>query len=424
MIYIAVFFGLLIIFVCVRLLFTGRVHASAWWGNTHTGLVEEAVSRLAGCGEKEAASFFAFHMTLLKQGATAPDRAGDIDSAFSGGAHYGIVKKKQALPAADRSFAACLLSEREASYLKRAGMLLDFTGVLRERSPYLKTACTIAEENYTTALFYAVRFRNSGEVRDIAFAAECLGRALHGIADSAAIPHCIGKRYFGKRSYHYRFESLASSVSFSDRDPKRFSGTGEILSKLRTKVQNASFRGDFVRRTSETLALRSAALYYSGKETTEKSVIEGILSDTADACAAILFLFYSEMKRCRRIADVLLEEEPGEHAGGASSGQEENLFLIGAYGSEKKETFPVKLSFCDAFPAFLILPQEAERKRNRVFFNRFRVVRSGRGKFYITVSGRKFRKILRIGKRAPYAAAFRPDENRSFVTFYAKYFCE
>ena len=374
--------------------------------------------RLGVCGEKEAAGFFEQNISALQNGAAAPDRAGDIDSALSGGAHYCIVKK----PKRDDTVGTlpeCLFSETEASYLKRAGAILDFTGIFRARSPYLKTAFTIAEENYMTALFYAVRFRTTKREKDFAFAADCLGRALHGIADAAAIPHCVGKRYVGKKSYHYRFEAFADSFPFPDGTAVPSEETARVLAEVKQRFCDDSFRGSFVRHTAEALAVRSAKRFYSGQETVEKQCVSSVLSDTADACAALMLLFYLEMTSFGSMAELLLKKEPSCLVPCVDRNQNSSdCFLVGVCGAKRKDAIPVKITLCDDFPAFSIRPLSGNKRTVRMFSGCFRIVRAGAGKFYITVSKYDFKRILRFRKKSVCTSVFLPYRQDSYVVFF------
>lgn len=426
-------FGLLVLFFCGAMLFFRRVHALAWWEETHTGLVREAILRLALCGETEAAAFFSGVEDGLREGAAAPDRSGDPDSALSGGAHYCLVPRawRQAENGAlaDGLFA----EEPPAPYLKRAGALWDVTGVLRARSPYLKSAFTIAEENYMTALFYAVRFRTGGEqARDLAFAADCLGRALHGLSDAAAIPHCVGKRYIGKGSYHYRFERFAA-----EHMPFREKGslspeTGFLLQTVRSRSGDASFCGSFIRRAASTLAVRSARRYGKERTAVREASVCAVLSETADACAAVLLLFFLEMTATRSVPELLTgrEDAPDGSPEGRELPERERPFQgdgpargeticlsVLQPGEDPGKGVRVRLSLCDDFPAFTVSPAAAGGRSCRAFSGRFRIVRSEAGRFYITVSRRGFRRILRIGRAKVRTAPFFPEKRKSFVEF-------
>ena len=129
----------------------GEIKASAWFKKTHTNIIEQALEILKNDGKAQAVKELEEYSKELVHGACIPDVKGDWDNGW--GLHYYSPKNKFGLPNRKNGI----------YYPNRLGS-------------FSKSAGTMLEENYTTALIFTQNKKYSE-------AAVLLGRAVHFLSD-------------------------------------------------------------------------------------------------------------------------------------------------------------------------------------------------------------------------------------------------
>ena len=181
------------------------IKAEAWCGVTHRHITAYALELLKKEGKEKQYEFFKPYEEQLEAGCTKPDRGGDVD--HGAGMHY-------------------------YSFCNKRGIELPATaGYYRNRrNKFSKSARTMLEENYTSAL----SLYKSGKPEDAMFV---FARAAHFIEDMSCTPHVSNIRCFNrKRNIHNAYEEHINTIC------KQFNA--ERLDKRLIKYyENDSFEG-------------------------------------------------------------------------------------------------------------------------------------------------------------------------------------
>lgn len=161
---------------------SGKLKASAWFKKGHISIVEQALEILKNDGKSRDIKLLEAYTDQIIQGATVPDTKGDIDNGS--GLHYYNSKNKFGFP----------IRLKEGYYPNRLG-------------GYSKSAGTMLEENYYTALvFWQNGKYNASSV--------LLGRAVHFLSDICCPPHTTAKVCTGSpKNCHFAFETYANKLN-------------------------------------------------------------------------------------------------------------------------------------------------------------------------------------------------------------------
>ncbi len=164
--------------------------AYAWKSSTHEHIAKVGLSLLKKDGYSEASDFYKSYADIILSYTQKPDHKGDIDKGK--GWHYYCITTVNG----DR------LEKTPSGYLKSGKNLMS-------PSQYARTARTIFEDNYQSALtFYAM-----GEKER---AMEFVARCVHMLADICCTPHTTNLTLTSvKNSKHKRYEYFTSGI-FSD----------------------------------------------------------------------------------------------------------------------------------------------------------------------------------------------------------------
>ncbi len=368
------------------LLLGSRCRARAWWSETHREIFRGAELLLRKNGFEDTAESFFYYRDLIINGAVAPDNVGDIDFDLTGGAHYCIPTKKR-------------LNKNSVPYCKRAGF--------SPFSKYMKSACTIAEENYTMAVLYAVNFKKSGRLSDIDFAYDCIGRAIHALSDAASVPHSTGKRMLGKKSFHYNYEKKGKKIGNTDfaGKEKQFFEAACLSAGIKDAVELLDYgkipEGNFVRALVCYLSMSANSEYYRTKNGEREALLEdsSVNNILCKACAAVAVMLVCFDK------DVCFYENIGEFVTGKKDNTDNcDVFKASVYGKKKAGfSSEISLRLRAEFPSF-------EKG--------FRLARSESFLFYITDEKSRFKRIFTIRRGELIRTVFAPGKKSSFVKFH------
>lgn len=156
--------------------------AGAWFKKTHISIVEQAFEILCNDEKSDVAEVLGIFRNKIIEGATLPDVKGDCDNGS--GMHYYCPKNKFGFKN----------KKRGDYYPDRLGR-------------FSKSAGTMLEENYTTALVF---WQN----KKYDEAAVLLGRAIHFLSDMCCAPHTTSKVCSGHpRNCHMSYETSASKLT-------------------------------------------------------------------------------------------------------------------------------------------------------------------------------------------------------------------
>ena len=318
------------------------IRAYAWLGKTHEDITGFALDMIEKEKKNQLVAFYKNYRDKLCEGSKAPDLEGDVDKAP--GAHYysSLDLKGKSLPM------------KEGFYRNRLGK-------------YHKSARTLLEENYTSAL----SLYKSGRIEEAMFV---LGRAAHFVEDIACPPHSTNQQYLEKSdNLHYVFEKYAEKTSkkyppagFDKRLVKGYSE--DSLESVLNKLSN----------TSGKYSPQIASLDESAFDKSEKALIPL----AAENVVALLKRFYNDCKENRN-----------------------NFLVDGALCSFRSEKSGLLLTFTPKGAALEKLDHSKEQ--------RFTVVMSENGSFalkakdgsFLSADLKKFEKPSEDGKGSLLRAA-------------------
>lgn len=159
-----------------------RLSAKAWFKKGHLSIVEQAFEILKNDGKSRDIKLLEAYADQILAGATVPDVKGDIDNGS--GVHYYNFKNKFGFP----------IRQKDGYFPNRLG-------------GYSKSAGTMLEENYYTALI----FWQNGKYNSAAY---LLGRSIHFLADICCPPHTTAKVCTGSpKNCHFAFETYANKLN-------------------------------------------------------------------------------------------------------------------------------------------------------------------------------------------------------------------
>lgn len=159
-----------------------KIHAKAWFKKGHITIVEQAFEILKNDEKSRDIKLLEAFSDQIITGATIPDVKGDIDNGS--GLHYYNSKNKFGFP----------IRLKDGYYPNRLG-------------GYSKSAGTMLEENYYTALI----FWQNGKYNT---SAVLLGRAVHFLSDICCTPHTTARVCTGSpKNCHFAFETYANKLN-------------------------------------------------------------------------------------------------------------------------------------------------------------------------------------------------------------------
>ncbi len=159
----------------------GGKKADAWFNTTHEYITENALELLKKEGKTKIYKFYEPYTRDLILGSIQPDKVYDID--YGTGTHYYSCVNNKCKPVKDKN----------GYYANRLGK-------------YSKSARTMLEENYTSAL----SLYKSGKKQE---AINVLGRAIHFVSDLSCTAHTANMRYLDKpTNVHYTYEKHANTL--------------------------------------------------------------------------------------------------------------------------------------------------------------------------------------------------------------------
>lgn len=166
----AIIIGAMLIYKLAR-----PIRAYAWKSQTHEEITAQALKLFSDLNKTKLTNFYSKYSSKIIEGAQSPDLDGDVDKGS--GTHYYSPTNPKGKP----------LPQKGDYYQNRVGA-------------YSKSARTMFEENYTSAL----NLYKNGKIEQAMYT---LGRAAHFVEDISCPVHTANVKFFDKETnLHRAFE--------------------------------------------------------------------------------------------------------------------------------------------------------------------------------------------------------------------------
>lgn len=374
--------------------------AYAWKSSTHEHIVKVGLSLLENDGYIEASDFYRNYIDIILSCTKKPDCKGDIDKGK--GWHYYCVTTVNG----DR------LEKSPSGYLKSGKNIMS-------PSQYARTARTIFEDNYQSALTFCAM----GEKER---AMEFVARCVHMLADICCTPHTTNLTLTSlKNSKHKRYEFYSSEI-FSDyaaqyapEEMYRLLAEDELFGNIineAAELSSAKYDTVVGVKTNEELTDTVAtALIYA-----QQLVSAFLLRFHNDAQQGIVFVENGKRYHIRNA-------ETGEYLALAKARQKNAYFCITSADKKPSNLFTANInsdgsySFVSQNAKILLSAMPYCPSDEKAVKPSFRIGRTPNG-IRLTTSDSKFMYALTAGEQGRPAAAkpYNPDALSSHWIFEAE----